>query len=84
MRPRHCGTFYCPKRSGFFRASTVRRTALFDHALEQVVYSGMGPQESYRDKHRGSSHGRYESTVTAMHEDYIFRRKMAAIMTVTM
>ena len=43
-----------------------------DHALEQVVYSGMGPQESYRDKHRGSSHGRYESTVTAMHEDYIF------------
>ncbi len=31
----------------------------------------MGPQESYRDKHQGSSHGCYRSRVSHMHEDYI-------------
>lgn len=39
--------------------------------LETVSYFGMGPQESYRDKHQGSSHGYYRSNVNLMHEDYI-------------
>ncbi len=42
-----------------------------DKKLETVSYFGMGPQESYRDKHRGSSHGCYCSKVSQMHEDYI-------------
>lgn len=40
-------------------------------SLENVSYFGMGPQESYRDKHQGSSHGWYRSKVSLMHEDYI-------------
>lgn len=39
--------------------------------LDEVTYYGMGPQESYRDKHRASSHGRYQSKVCEMHEDYL-------------
>jgi len=31
----------------------------------------MGPQESYRDKHRAASHGLYRSAVKDLHEDYI-------------
>ncbi len=42
-----------------------------DKSLENVCYFGMGPQESYRDKHQGSSHGCYRSRVSHMHEDYI-------------
>lgn len=40
--------------------------------LDQVKYYGMGPQESYLDKHRGASHGLYESAVDELHEDYIY------------
>ncbi len=39
--------------------------------LNQVSYYGMGPNESYKDKCRASSHGIYESRVADMHEDYI-------------
>ena len=39
--------------------------------LEDVTYYGMGPQESYRDKHRASSHGVFKAKVFDMHEDYI-------------
>lgn len=39
--------------------------------FDQVSYYGMGPYESYRDKHRASSHGLYQSSVVDMHEDYI-------------
>ena len=42
-----------------------------DGELEDISYFGMGPQESYRDKHRGSSHGRYHAKASQMHEDYI-------------
>lgn len=38
---------------------------------ESVTYYGLGPQESYRDKCRASSHGKYSSSVSEMHEDYI-------------
>ncbi|MDE7244878.1 MAG: DUF4981 domain-containing protein [Oscillospiraceae bacterium] len=40
-------------------------------ALEQVEYCGMGPGESYRDKHRASWHGIFQSTVPELHEDYL-------------
>lgn len=39
--------------------------------LSNVTYYGMGPEESYRDKCRAASHGRYSRTVTEMHEDYL-------------
>lgn len=42
-----------------------------DKKLENVSYFGMGPQESYRDKHRGSYHGLFHSKASQMHEDYI-------------
>ncbi len=42
-----------------------------DNRLENVSYFGMGPMESYRDKHRAGSHGLFCSKVTEMHEDYI-------------
>jgi beta-galactosidase len=40
-------------------------------AMQQVKYLGYGPHESYIDKHRASWYGAFESTVEAMHEDYI-------------
>ena len=39
--------------------------------LENVSYYGMGPYESYRVKHRATSHGLYRAKVGEMHEDYI-------------
>lgn len=39
--------------------------------MEQVVYYGLGPQESYVDKCRAASHGKYRAKVSAMHEDYL-------------
>ncbi len=42
-----------------------------DKKLDEVSYFGMGPQESYSDKHRGSYHGFFRSSVADMHEDYI-------------
>ena len=38
--------------------------------MDQVTYYGMGPQESYVDKHRASWHGKYTAEVTQLHEDY--------------
>lgn len=40
-------------------------------ALKNVDYYGMGPNESYVDKHQASYHSRFASTVAEMHEDYI-------------
>lgn len=39
--------------------------------LDEVSYFGMGPQESYRDKHRAAAHGQYHANVRDLHEDYI-------------
>ena len=38
---------------------------------DRVTYYGMGPQESYCDKHQGAGHGWYQASVEEMHEDYI-------------
>ena len=40
--------------------------------MEQVAYYGLGPTESYADKCRASYHGRFETTVSELHEDYLF------------
>ena len=39
--------------------------------MNEITYFGMGPQESYRDKHQASCHGLFRSKVAQMHEDYI-------------
>lgn len=39
--------------------------------LENVSYFGMGPHESYKDKHQSTSHGLYRAKVSEMYEDYI-------------
>lgn len=44
---------------------------LLPEAMNQVTYYGMGPEESYSDKHRASAHGRYTSKVCELHEDYL-------------
>ena len=42
-----------------------------DKKLSAVRYFGMGPQESYCDKHQATSHGLYQANVDDLHEDYI-------------
>ena len=42
-----------------------------DKKLADIRYFGMGPQESYRDKHQAASHGLYWANVGDLHEDYI-------------
>ena len=39
--------------------------------MQHAAYFGMGPMESYVDKHRAASHALFESTVSALHEDYL-------------
>lgn len=42
-----------------------------DKKLENIAYFGMGPYESYIDKHQSTSHGIYRARLSEMHEDYI-------------
>lgn len=42
-----------------------------DKKLENIAYFGMGPYESYIDKHQSTSHGIYRAKLSKMHEDYI-------------
>ena len=42
-----------------------------DKKLSAARYFGMGPQESYCDKHQAASHGLYQADVGDLHEDYI-------------
>lgn len=39
--------------------------------MDRVTYYGIGPTESYIDKRRAGSHGKYEAKVEDMHEDYL-------------
>ena len=41
-----------------------------DKKLSAARYFGMGPQESYCDKHQAASHGLYQANVDDLHEDY--------------
>lgn len=40
-------------------------------SLNRITYYGIGPYESYRDKHHAGSHGVYSADVLSLHEDYI-------------
>lgn len=40
-------------------------------SFDDVTYYGIGPYESYADKHRAGSHGIYSGKVEEFHEDYI-------------
>ena len=40
-------------------------------SMNQVDYHGLGPFESYVDKHRASHHGAFSTSVADLHEDYI-------------
>ena len=42
-----------------------------DKKLSAARYFGMGPQESYCDKHQAASHGLYQANIDDLHEDYI-------------
>lgn len=42
-----------------------------DKKISDARYFGMGPQESYCDKHQAASHGLYQANVDDLHEDYI-------------
>ena len=42
-----------------------------DKKLSAARYFGMGPQESYCDKHQATSHGLYQANIDDLHEDYI-------------
>lgn len=42
-----------------------------DPSMDQITYYGMGPMESYLDKHQASSHGMFKAAVEDLHEDYI-------------
>lgn len=39
--------------------------------FERTLYYGMGPMESYRDKHQAAWHGQFSAAVEELHEDYI-------------
>lgn len=39
--------------------------------FDKVQYFGMGPMESYRDKHRAASHGQYRANVRDLYEPYL-------------
>lgn len=39
--------------------------------LNRITYYGIGPYESYIDKHHAGSHGVYSSKVCELHEDYL-------------
>lgn len=39
--------------------------------MKQVCYYGMGPGETYIDKHHSGRHGSFKGTVASMQEDYI-------------
>ena len=38
--------------------------------MDGISYYGMGPMESYIDKHRAASHGIYSAKAAQLHEDY--------------
>lgn len=42
-----------------------------DNSMDSVSYYGIGPYESYIDKHRASWHGIFNAVAADLHEDYI-------------
>ena len=44
---------------------------ILNKEMRNISYIGMGPYESYSDKHHASWHGMFTADITDMHEDYI-------------
>ena len=63
MKVRRCPEFPYLPRFGL--------RLFMDTQLEDVLYYGMGPTESYCDKHHAASHGIYVEKIWNMYEDYI-------------
>ena len=55
-----------------------------DKRLKNVSFYGMGPQESYRDKHQGAYHALFRTKINDLHEDYIRPQEMDPILIVIM
>ena len=63
MRVKHCPEFPALPRFGL--------RLFLKKEMENIQYYGMGPMESYVDKHRAASHSLYTAKVKELHEDYI-------------
>lgn len=63
--------FHAAKGEDFPELPRFGLRLFLPEAMEQATYCGVGPLESYRDKHRAGSHGVFRTPVTAMHEDYL-------------
>ena len=61
----------CTKDEEFPELPRFGIRLFLDRKIEEAAYYGMGPLESYRDKHQASSHGLYRTKVDKLHEDYI-------------
>lgn len=63
--------YYVERRPEFPDLPRFGIRLFLSEELEDVTYYGMGPYESYRDKHWASCHGLYEAKVSELHEDYV-------------
>ena len=65
------GNLYVTKNPEFPELPRFGVRLFLNRDLKEATYYGMGPQESYRDKHQGASHGLYRANIRDLHEDYI-------------
>ena len=68
----HLGVRLRARRAEGFPALPRFGLRLFlPESLDRVAYCGLGPGESYVDKHRSCRHGEFRTTVAALHEGYL-------------
>lgn len=65
------GTLFVKRNEEFPMLPRLGIRLFLKKELDEITYYGMGPFESYRDKHRASLHGLYRENVMDLHEDYI-------------
>ena len=63
--------FFAKKDSQIGTLPRIGLRLFLDASLNQTEYYGIGPRESYVDKHHGGKHGLFRSSVAELHEDYI-------------
>ncbi len=59
------------RSAGFPELPRIGLRLFLPAGIDQVTYVGMGPHESYSDKHRASWHGRFTTDVEALATNYI-------------
>ena len=68
----HLGVRLRARRAeGFFVLPRFGLRLFLPESLDRVAYCGLGPGESYVDKHRSCRHGEFRVTVAALHEGYL-------------